>query len=154
MRFKWLSIPVLFAALSAAPLAGGDGDDILGFWFTDGADSKVEIYKCGDTYCGKIVDLKEKVYPADDERGMAGQTKVNRNHPDPSQQNQPLIGLDIMEGFIFNGKIWSGGTIYDPKNGKTYKCKAEFAEDGAKLKVRGYIGISLLGRTTVWERAR
>jgi hypothetical protein len=47
---------------------------------------------------------------------------------------------------------WSGGEILDPKNGKTYSCKAELIEDGKKLKMRGFIGISLLGRTQVWER--
>jgi uncharacterized protein (DUF2147 family) len=61
------------------------------------------------------------------------------------------MGLDILSGFKFSGgNIWEDGKIYDPKNGKTYSCKMTL--EGNELKVRGYVGFSLLGRTTVWTR--
>ena len=133
------------------PLTANPADAILGLWWTKGKDGRVEIYKCGDQFCGKIVEIAEKVYPPGDEQGMAGMPKVDRENPKASLQSRPIIGLDIIEGFSFNGKIWKGGTIYDPDNGKTYRCKIKLAKDGT-LEVRGFIGISLLGRTEVWTR--
>jgi uncharacterized protein (DUF2147 family) len=63
-----------------------------------------------------------------------------------------LIGLVILKDFAFNGKDkWEDGTIYDPNNGKTYSCVIRLKNESA-LEVRGYIGISLLGRTEVWTR--
>jgi len=66
-------------------------------------------------------------------------------------RNRPIIGLKILSGFEKEGdNKYVDGTIYDPKNGKTYSCKMTYK--GKTLDIRGYIGISLLGRTTVWER--
>ena len=67
--------------------------------------------------------------------------------------NQPVIGMIILKNLKQDGSVWKGGTIMDPDNGKTYKCKVEVAENGAKLLVRGFIGISLLGRTQYWLKA-
>ena len=63
-----------------------------------------------------------------------------------------MQGLTILEGFSYQEEnLWSGGTIYDPNSGKTYKCKLSLNDDGT-LKVRGYVGVSLFGRTEVWKR--
>ena len=137
--------------LGAALFWDGDPDKVLGRWHTPEDKSIIEIFKCDDRYCGKIVDLKEKVYPDDDGRGMAGTPKVDRDNPDEKLRKRPIIGLELMSGFSFNGSSWTGGTIYDPESGKTYKCKMRIREDGA-LVVRGYVGISLIGRTSVWQR--
>lgn len=66
--------------------------------------------------------------------------------------NQPIIGMTILNNLKKNGNEWNGGTILDPNNGKTYKCKIEVVDGGARLKVRGFIGLSLLGRTQYWLR--
>lgn len=66
--------------------------------------------------------------------------------------NQPIIGMTILKNLKQDGNEWNGGTILDPNNGKTYKCKIEVVETGTKLKVRGFIGFSLLGRTQYWLR--
>ena len=137
--------------LCCGSLLSGTPDQIAGAWNTANNDAIVEIYECGNHFCGKIIDLKEKVYAADDEQGMAGKPKVDRENPDKSKRATPIIGLVIMEGFSYDGKIWSGGVIYDPDNGKTYKCKITLVDDNT-LKVRGFIGFSLLGRTEVWKR--
>ncbi|MEW6586440.1 MAG: DUF2147 domain-containing protein [Nitrospirota bacterium] len=119
-------------------------DEIVGQWYTDGEKSLVEIYKCEDLYCGKIVRLKN---PKDEE----GKDKVDKNNPDESLRSRRLLGLPIAWGFRANGdNTWEGGKIYDPRNGKTYSCKIKF--EGNKLKVRGYIGFSLFGRTTTWTK--
>jgi uncharacterized protein (DUF2147 family) len=79
--------------------------------------------------------------------------RTDKENPDAKLKSVPLIGLINMKNFTFDGKDeWSGGTIYDPKNGKTYKCYIRF-EGPNKLKIRGYIGISLLGRNTYWTKS-
>ncbi len=147
-------ISVLFMSLimMASSAFGADQYQILGLWSTTDNNSRVEIFKCGDNYCGKIVELKNPNYSANDKRGMAGQPKVDRNNPDPDLKTRPLLGLQVLEGFGYSGEnVWKGGTIYDPDNGKTYKCKMTLT-DPKRLEVRGFIGISWLGRTEVWTR--
>lgn len=73
---------------------------------------------------------------------------------DGERKDQPVIGMVILWDLKPDGAKWSGGRILDPDNGSTYKCTLEPVEGGAKLKVRGYIGFSLLGRTQVWVAAR
>lgn len=68
------------------------------------------------------------------------------------RRNQPVVGMTILWGLERDGAEWNGGQILDPANGKTYKCKISLLEDGQKLEVRGYIGVSLFGRSQVWER--
>jgi len=121
-------------------------DDIVGTWLNEEATGKVEIFKIGDKFYGKIVWLKE---PND---SITGEPRTDVENPDPVEQKKPLIGLVNLKGFEFDGDDeWEEGTIYDPKNGKTYSCRIEFEDESKKkLKIRGYIGISLLGRTTWW----
>ena len=152
-RFVAAVIIVFFAA---APLLAADGDTILGLWATDpdggGGQAHIGIYAVGDLYSGKIVWLEEPLYTAGDEDGEEGEPKVDKNNSDPALQSRPIMGLQLMKGFKFDGKgTWKKGTIYDPDNGKTYKCKVRIGDDG-KLNVRGYIGVSMLGRTSLWTR--
>jgi uncharacterized protein (DUF2147 family) len=146
----------LFGILSALPALAIDGNAITGVWATDpeggGGPAHVEIYSNGNQYEGKIIWLEEPMYSADDAGETAGVPKEDHNNPDPALRSRPIIGLVMMEGFVFDGKdTWHKGTIYDPDNGKTYKCKVRFG-DGGELRVRGFIGFSMLGRTEVWTR--
>ncbi|MBM3337042.1 MAG: DUF2147 domain-containing protein [Betaproteobacteria bacterium] len=68
------------------------------------------------------------------------------------KKNKPVIGMQIGNGLKKDGDVWSGGEILDPQNGKTYKCKVWLEDKGKKLNVRGFIGVSVLGRTQVWLR--
>ena len=68
------------------------------------------------------------------------------------RKDQPIIGMKIAEGLKKNGNKYDGGKILDPENGKVYKCKMTLNKSGDKLEVRGYIGISLLGRSQIWKR--
>ena len=127
-------------AFAAEPPA----DAILGQWYTEKDQSVVEIYKSGETYCGKIVWLKE---PCNSD----GTEKVDADNPDESKRTRRIIGMDIVQGFRYSGRgTWDSAKIYNPNDGKTYSCKAKIEKD--KLNIRGYIGLSLLGRTTVWKR--
>jgi len=157
MRHKVLVL-TLFVILGSAPAFAADADAIIGVWATDpeggGGPAHVEIYANGDRYDGKIIWLEEPLYTAEDEGETAGVPKEDHNNPDPELRSRPIIGLVMMEGFVFDGNdTWHKGTIYDPDNGKTYKCKIRFGENG-ELKVRGFIGFSMLGRTEVWTRVR
>lgn len=142
----------LFATLIISLLHGTDvlaqthqPDDIIGTWLNQEGTGQVEIFKIGSTYYGKLVWLKE---PID---SITGKPRTDKENPDPAERNKPLIGLVNLKGFVFDGDDeWKDGTIYDPKNGKTYSCFIKF-ENPEKLKIRGYIGVSLLGRTTYWS---
>ncbi len=128
----------------SANVRAQDADAILGGWYTKDSKALVEIYKCNDLYCGKIVWLKE---PLEED----GNEKLDDNNPDESKRTDKIIGLNLVSNFSFKKKNkWAGGTIYDPDNGKTYSCKMTLKGD--TLKVRGFIGISLIGRTQVWNK--
>jgi uncharacterized protein (DUF2147 family) len=122
-------------------------DDILGTWLNQEATGKVTIYKENGKYFGKLVWLRT---PND---SITGKPRTDKENPDASLKATPLIGLVNLKDFTFNGKEeWSEGTIYDPKNGKTYSCKIQF-ESANKLKIRGYVGVSMLGRNTFWTKS-
>jgi uncharacterized protein (DUF2147 family) len=146
-----LVLLLTFVLLVSFALAA-DEDKILGLWNTPENDCKFEIFKRGSKYCGRITWLKEPLYPADDDRGMAGRPVVDRDNPNPNLRSRPLIGLQLIEGFTYTGKnVWEKGTIYNPDNGKTYRCKMILSAPN-RLEVRGFIGIPLLGATSVWTR--
>jgi len=127
-------------------------DDILGVWLNQEKDAKIEIITCEEKYCGKIVWLKEPNYLPDSKDGIPGTPKLDHNNPDEALRKVPVIGLQIVHGLTYTGKgRWKKGRIYDPKNGKTYSAKIKLV-DPHQLDLRGYIGISLLGRTATWTR--
>lgn len=68
------------------------------------------------------------------------------------RKDKPVIGMQILSGLRWDGEQYSGGEILDPNNGKSYRCLLRVVDGGRKLEVRGYIGISLLGRTQAWLR--
>jgi len=107
---------------------------------TKQAKSIVEIFKKSDgKYYGKVSQLLIK--PAD----------PNCTACKDDRKGKPILGLEIIRGLKKEGDEFTGGSITDPKTGKTYKCT--ITKDGNKLNVRGYLGLSLLGRTQVWEKA-
>ncbi|HVS03730.1 MAG TPA: DUF2147 domain-containing protein, partial [Thermoanaerobaculia bacterium] len=77
--------------------------------------------------------------------------KVDLENPDPKLRERPIVGLRILVGFRYADGKWTGGTIYDPANGKTYKAQMTLKGPDT-LDVRGYVGITLFGRTTTWKR--
>lgn len=69
-----------------------------------------------------------------------------------ARKDQPILGMTIISDMKKDGEAWDHGQILDPENGKLYKCKMHLEEGGNKLVVRGYIGVSLLGRSQTWVR--
>lgn len=101
----------------------------------------VQIYEEGSELKGKII----KTFPKPDD-------KPNCEKCEGDLKDKPILGLVIIWGMKDKGDEWGGGQILDPKNGKVYSAKMEVIEGGAKLKVRGFLGFSLLGRSQVWEK--
>jgi len=149
-----MRVPIIIITcllLSTSTVFAASTKSVLGTWNTEENKAKVEIYQCAEKLCGKITWLKEPLY-TEVKEGPVGKPKLDNNNPRAELKNRPRIGLQLMEGFVSSGENdWDSGTIYDPENGKTYKCKMKMTSP-AKLEVRGYIGISLLGRTSVWTR--
>ena len=122
-----------------------ESDKIVGVWETGSGKARVKISKYGDKFGGKIVWLKEPTYPD-------GTKKVDKNNPDETKRATPLLGYNNLLGFSYKGKSeYDGGTIYDPENGNVYNCNISLKDDNT-LEVRGYIGVSLFGRTDTWKR--
>ncbi len=149
---KVVSVLLLTFLLLVSLAFAADEDKIVGLWNTSKNECKIEIFKNGTKYYGRIVWLKEPLYPADDGGGMAGKAVVDRENPNPNLRSRTLIGLQLIEGFTYIGKnVWEKGTIYNPDNGKVYKCKMTLSAPN-RLDVRGFIGIPLLGATSIWTR--
>lgn len=139
------STAVLFSMGAFAQKSGADA--VLGTWVTGTGKGRVDIYKQGGKYFGKIVWLKEP-------NNEQGTPKVDKNNPDASQRNQPILGLVNLRDFEYAGdNVWEDGQVYDPEKGKDYSCKMTLIDPNT-LEVRGYIGISLIGRTDTWKRVK
>jgi uncharacterized protein (DUF2147 family) len=123
-----------------------NGDDILGFWLSESGGAVIEIYKEKKIYSGKLVWLKVK---------FTGEVKepLDKENPDEKLQTRSLDGLKNLSGFRFNDDEWNGGTVYDPKSGKTYKSYMSL-KNSDTLKLRGYVGVPLFGRTSEWKRQK
>lgn len=120
------------------------GDRILGEWLNEEKDGKIEIYKSGNLYFGKIT-WGSNIFEED---GKTSRKDVK--NPNEKLQTRNLLNLVILHNFKYEGGIWDHGKIYDPKSGKTYSCTMKLRDN--KLEIRGYVGVSLLGRTTYWEK--
>lgn len=120
-------------------------DKVMGVWKTGSGKGMVKIYKENDKYYGKLVWLKE---PNDE----SGKPKVDKNNSDESMRSRALLGIVNLRDFVYKGdKVWEEGKIYDPENGSDYSCEMKMTDDNT-LEVRGFIGVSLFGRTDVWKK--
>lgn len=138
---KYLSI-LFFLILSLTTTA----QTITGQWETydDKTNEKkavIEIYQTKGLYFAKIVEK------------FVGEKNSVCDNCEGEKKGQPIIGLVVIEDIKKDGDEFSGGTILDPESGKTYKCYLELVEDN-KLKVRGYLGFSVFGRTQYWMRKK
>lgn len=134
---------LFFAATLLGLSAAAAAAEIEGRWQTIDDETKkpkavVEI-RCSDNVCnGTIVALSEGV----------------QNVCPACADKRPLIGLRVLSGLQKHDGKYEGGRIFDPKKNKTYKSTATVSADGKSLNVRGYIGVSALGRTQTWKRVQ
>lgn len=119
-------------------------EEPVGFWLTQNGDSVVELYKKSGCICGRVVWLENPT----DSNGVAWKDVHN---PDTLLRSREVMGLEVLNGFKYTGDArYKGGKIYDAKTGYTYSCTMWLKK--AALKVRGYIGVPLLGKTQKWRR--
>lgn len=137
---------ILFLTFCSITGFAQNKDAVVGKWLSATGEGQIEIYKRADKYFGKLSWIKD---PNDEK----GKPKLDIKNPNLSLHVKPILGLEILKDFIFEGGKWTDGTIYDPQTGKTYSCNLTLKENG-QLNIRGYIGISLIGRSEVWKRVK
>jgi len=145
MRLALALLMLCFAAMAAA----ADRTSPVGLWKTiddktQQPRSLVRIVEAGGALEGRIEQLLNR-QPDDDPQNLCRACKGER-------KDRPVIGMKILWGLVKDGDAWEDGEILDPKNGKTYSCKMRVSPDGSKLEVRGFIGLSLIGRSQTWIR--
>ena len=118
---------------------------IFGKWHstneeTGKVDSVIEVYEKNGKAFAKVVEIKNP-----DRKNALCDLCEGKN------KNKPILGLNILTGLEKDDDEWSGGKILDPRNGKVYKCYIKL-EDPNKLKIRGYAGIPIFGKTVYWDR--
>ena len=160
-RLRPLLGPLLCLMAALGPVAGAPAADVateaaaaakaaraeVGLWQTISdktgkPEGYIRITLLGDELRGVI----ERGMPGDDPNELCTKCPGER-------KNQRKIGMTIITGLHRQGDHWGGGEILDPDNGTLYRCRLRAVDSGRKLEVRGYIGISLLGRTQTWLRA-
>ena len=147
MTKRFLGLVLLLSLLVAtfSAQAAAKPDDVLGVWKNGEGTGMIQIFKRGDKYYGRLVWLKVPNNPD-------GKPRTDVNNPDEAKRKVMLKGLENMRDFTYTGdNKWENGKIYDPKNGSDYSCEMTLV-DANTLEVRGFIGVSLFGRTDVWKR--
>lgn len=118
----------------------------FGVWQNDDGRVQVRTERCGETLCGKVINLRE---PLD----RQGRPKVDHKNPDPAMRDRPVLGLTVLSGFQQvpgDPTRWVNGTVYDADSGNTYQSTLTLAPDGT-VEVRGYILLPVIGRTSFWR---
>jgi uncharacterized protein (DUF2147 family) len=140
--WKWIGVCICLGLIAADV----PRDPICATWLNQEGDAKLEIYQKGDAFEAKIIWLKEP--------NRDGKPKVDQNNPDRALRQRPTLGLVILHDLRKSGTpdLYTGGRIYDPKNGKSYDCRATL--QGQTLALRGFVlGLPFLGRTATWTKA-
>ncbi len=138
---------LFFLGVYALSSYAQEADKILGIWWNDEKTSKIQVEKKDGKYIGTIVYMIPEKYEN-------GQPPKDDENPDPALRERSIVGLQILEGFVYNAKDkeWNTGKIYDPKSGKTYDCYG-WMENNDLLKLKGFVaGMRWLGRSSEWYR--
>lgn len=128
-----------FAAFGVEQAAAQSvADNVLGRYWSPKKDGIIEIYKQNGKYYGKII--------------WGNDPKKDVNNPDPNLRNRDVVGMTFITDLIFEDGLYTNGEIYDPQSGKKYDCEMWLVN--GNLKIRGYLGIRLLGQTETFEKVR
>tara|TARA_B100001123_G_C14509867_1_gene709864 strand:- start:26 stop:463 length:438 start_codon:yes stop_codon:yes gene_type:complete len=141
LKYFLIVFPVLFLTTT---LAIAD-NEILGLWVPEEKDAVYDFYKCGEAICAKVIELKEPL-------NSEGKPKVDSLNEDESLRQRPILGMQFLNGLKKKKKgVWHKGTVYNPRDGKIYKAIMKLKNDGT-LDVRGFVGFSLIGKSTIFTR--
>ena len=145
---KKIALMFLLMFTAMPMIASADNASPVGLWRTIDDDtgkakSLVRIVEVNGEFRGTIEKLLRE--PNEDQNPVCEKCTGDK-------KDKPVIGMTIITGMKADDKLFVGGSVLDPNNGKTYKCKMWLEDQGKKLHVRGFIGMALLGRTQVWLR--
>jgi uncharacterized protein (DUF2147 family) len=118
----------------------------IGVWYAEGGAAKVGIERCDEAkLCGRVLWLRS---PLDED----GCPLRDVHNPDPALRARQVEGLEVLRGLMQRADgTWTDGSIYDPASGYTYRCQLSL-DGNDRLRLRGYVGVPLIGRTTTWTR--
>ena len=145
--FLLLSLSIFYTSSTA--LAASSNEELRGLWIDHKQPEKqkvaVWIEECNGTLCGRIYWMKRPL-------NREGKPKMDVHNPDPNLRERPLCGLRVLSGFKQSDEItWTDGQIYSPSDGLTFSSIIKLERERV-IKIRGYVGISLLGKTLEWVR--
>ncbi|NQU85589.1 MAG: DUF2147 domain-containing protein [Mariniphaga sp.] len=138
---------LFFLSIYAISAYSQAADKIVGVWWNDEKTTKIQVEKKDGKYIGTIVYMIPEKYEN-------GEPPKDDENPDPALRDRSVVGLQILEGFVYNEKKeeWKDGTIYDPKSGKTYDCFG-WLESDELLKLKGFVmGLRFIGRSSEWYK--
>lgn len=138
---------ITFLLLSSVALAQDKfkATDLIGDWEVSEKTAVIRFFADGNKFFGMTAWMGK---PKDEH----GKLRTDIKNPDPAKRSKPLLGALLCKNFSYEGDgVWSGGTIYDSRSGRTYNAKITM-KDHNTIVLRGYIGISLIGGSTTWTR--
>ena len=137
MRFI---LTLLALVLIPFSVAKAEEDPVTGLWLTQNERSVINIEECDEGVCGNVYWIIE------------GGMQKDSNNPDEAKRDTPMCGLKILWGFEKEEEgVWESGNIYKADDGDLYSAELTIQEDGT-LEVHGYIGLSFIGKTQVWNK--
>ena len=135
---------VALIAAALTPALSGAATGPYGLWMTQKKGVIVDVYACGDALCGRTVWLKKMTH-------KDGAPRLDAKNPDTALRTRHWCGIEVITGVKPAGvNKWDDGDIYDPKTGETFSF--EMKHNGDTMKVRGYLGVKLLGKSETWTR--
>ncbi len=130
---------VAVAMMGALAVAAARAQGVLGIWQTP-AGGVVSVYACGERVCAKVLQVNRNTL-----------NKTDEKNPRAELRSRPLCGLEVGRGFTLGDEDHAeNGELYEPASGRTYR--GSMASEGGSLKLRGYVGVKLFGRTETWMR--
>ena len=144
MKLLFSIIVIAGLALFSANVQGQHADAIVGTWMNKSENTGFKIYKVEGKYYAKIAWLAEPT--------VDGKPKTDKKNPDPKKRNNPLIGTEIMTGFVYHPREWTGKHFYNPKTGKVFKAFLTL-KGKDKLEITGFRTSRLFGKSQHWHRA-
>ncbi len=136
-----LSVLMIWVGLGKDPSA----DYLLGQWYTEGKAALIEFSKNENGYFGKVLWLQDKL--------NNGKREIDKNNENPQFRKRPILGIQLIWSLHYQDGIWTGGWLYDPESGKTFRCLIK-KKDSSTLEVRGYLGMPSFGRSVYWTRVQ
>jgi len=137
-----LPVIVFGGSVSVAKGESVARDAVYGIWASSG--TMIEVTPAGESLSARIIALKNPSWREKDGVGVVGEPKTDLHNPDEAQHGRSLIGLEMLSGYEFRKDVWRG-ELYLATNGSTWRSTARIKN--GELRIRGYVGVSWLGKT-------